>query len=188
MKEIKLTKDYSALIDDSDFEYLSLHKWRALVTRYKNNVKVYACTNKGEYMHRMITNCPKGMKVDHDDGNTLNNQKHNLRICTHTENLRNQVSSVKKYKGTEYKPKDKRFNAYIRVDKKSISLGYYKTEETAAYAYNVAALYYFKEFANLNKLDLNLVDFKDYNRYMLKKEAKLLASYFSHGKNLSSQY
>lgn len=194
MKEINLTKGFKVLVDDDDYEYLQFYKWRAHVIYYKGNrnkFKVYAQTRRNYQsisLHRLITKCPKGLLVDHIDGNTLNNQKSNLRICTYSQNLQNQVSCVKRYKGTDYKPKDKRFNATIRVNKKNISLGYYKAEETAAYAYNVAALYYFKEFANLNKLDLTLVDFEDYNRYMVKKEAKLIASYSTHNFFYHSQY
>ena len=40
-------------------------------------------------MHRIIMNCPDGKFIDHKDGNGLNNQKENLRICTKQQNSGN---------------------------------------------------------------------------------------------------
>ena len=53
-------------------------------------------------MHRQILNAPKGMVVDHKDGNGLNNRKSNLRLCTPAQNVRNRrpaLGSSSKYKG-----------------------------------------------------------------------------------------
>ena len=48
----------------------------------------------GSYMqaliHRMIMNPDASQQVDHIDGDRLNNQRSNLRLCTHSGNQRNQ--------------------------------------------------------------------------------------------------
>ncbi|MCH7719226.1 MAG: HNH endonuclease, partial [Chloroflexi bacterium] len=53
-------------------------------------------------MHRLITNAPKGLIVDHIDHNGLNNTRNNLRLCTPEQNdynRRPQKGSTSKYKG-----------------------------------------------------------------------------------------
>ena len=85
MKEITLTQGYIALVDDEDYDVLSQFNWSV-------KIKKYTCYAQGwnrKSMHRMIMRCPDNMEVDHRDGDGLNNQKHNLKVCTHLENIRN---------------------------------------------------------------------------------------------------
>jgi len=100
MKIIKLTKEKFTLLDDEDFDEINKFKWQATKTGYATrNTK-----GKTIRIHRLVMNAPKGMMVDHIDHNTLNNQKSNLRICTHTQNQQNQKNrqhgrGSSKYKG-----------------------------------------------------------------------------------------
>lgn len=103
-------------------------------------------------MHREILGLKKGEIGDHKDGDGLNNQRSNLRKCTHSENLRNakkrRGSHSSHYKGvTRCRNK---WRAVIKVDQKKYSLGNFTTEKEAALAYNVAATKYFGCFAYLN--------------------------------------
>ena len=90
--EIKL-KNKTVLIDDEDFEIANRSpSWFVM----KNSVgQIYFSNSKREMLHRLIVNCPKGKVVDHINGNTLDNRKENLRICSKLENQYNQ----KKHKG-----------------------------------------------------------------------------------------
>jgi hypothetical protein len=152
MKEMKLTKGKVMIVDDDMYEYLSQWKWQALST----NGKWYAYRNSGRraiYVHRLVADAPDGVKVDHKNGNGLDNRRENLRLATGSQNAQNsKVCSRNKlgYKGVYNN--GGRYRAQITVGNTKISLGQYGTPEEAALAYNRAAKEYFGEFANLNVL------------------------------------
>lgn len=108
------------------------------------------------YMHRAILDAPDGMQVDHINGDTLDNRRSNLRLVTPTDNMRAYRSPSKKtsqYRGV-FRYENNSLNpwvATITVNYKNIHLGYFKTEEEAALAYNKAAEEYFGEYAQLNQ-------------------------------------
>jgi len=96
MKEVGLTQNKVALVDDKDFEYLNQWKWHVLkdyLTYYAaRNIRLANGKQTSIRMHRVILNVPKGMVTDHIDHNGLNNQKANLRICDASENNMNRKS------------------------------------------------------------------------------------------------
>lgn len=155
MKLIPLTRGLFAQVDDEDYDYLMQWKWYAL----KNKNTFYAqrtITIKGkdlaEKMHRVIMKTSKEMEVDHMDHNGLNNQKTNLRNCTHVQNSQGRImrkhSSI--YKGVlVYKGK---IFARITAYGTRINLGVCETEEQSARRYNAAAQYFHGEFAHLNQI------------------------------------
>lgn len=57
-------------------------------------------TRKKELLHRFLTDAPKGMDVDHIDGNKLNNCDDNLRIVTRAENMQNLQSAYSSNEST----------------------------------------------------------------------------------------
>ena len=106
-------------------------------------------------MHRVIMDCPKGLVVDHIDGNTLNNRRSNLRICTFGENLRNQrprTNRIRKsaYKGVCWLETRQRWIANCGLDGKQYRSGHFRTEIEAAHAYDELAKRHHGEFASLN--------------------------------------
>jgi len=85
MKEIELTQGYVTQVDDEDYAVLSQFSW-SVSCRWNT---CYARGSHGKLMHRMIMQASDNMEVDHRDGDGLNNQRHNLKVCTHAENVRN---------------------------------------------------------------------------------------------------
>jgi hypothetical protein len=160
MKEIQLTQGKVALVDDEDFEYLKQFKW------YANNLKgkFYAVRSEWinkEYkgcllMHRVIMNPTKGLVVDHINGDTLNNQKNNLRNCTHADNIKNQKLSISNktgFRGVSWHKNNKVYESRIRSNNISYHIGSFNNPIDAAKAYNECAIKFHGEFANLNKID-----------------------------------
>ena len=148
MKEIKLTKGRVTLVDDEDYDYLVQWDWFAR----EYNDKYYAGRFKNKkmlYMHRLIMNTPDTIDVDHKDHNGLNNQRCNLRNCTRSQNMMN-VKKKYGYKGVSWFKHNDKYTSQIMFNYKNIHLGYYKTSEEAALAYNKAAIKYFGKFAYLN--------------------------------------
>lgn len=150
MKEIPLTKGYIALVDDDDYGWLMERKWCALISTNKQGRYVYAVSGCNPHlrMHRAILGAQHGELVDHIDGNTLNNQRLNLRKCTQAQNLRNAKKSrlnTTGFKGvTVYRGK---FQARIWGGGIRHFLGQFATALEAHEAYKKAALQYHGAFA-----------------------------------------
>lgn len=109
---------------------------------------------KSMYLHRFLTDCPKGKVVDHRDHNGLNCTIENMRVCTQKENLQHRrkfktKADSSKYKGV-YKYGQDQYMAKIAMDGKQQILGYFPNERQAATAYDVVAQKEYGEFAVLN--------------------------------------
>ena len=134
-----------------------LYKYNYLYVVIKRGVPYVKINlyNKRLYLHRLVIDAKKGEYVDHINGDTLDNRRCNLRICTNSENLRNsktRIDNTSGYKGVSYKKERKKYIAYININKKRIFLGYYNSKIDAAKAYNIGAKKYHGEFARLNKI------------------------------------
>lgn len=111
-------------------------------------------------LHRLLLGLtdPKTL-VDHRNGNSFDNRRHNLRICTNAANVRNQKGHrdkmYSKYKGVS-RYKDSKRNARspwcatIQHNRQRMHLGVFATAREAALAYDEAALRLHGEFARTN--------------------------------------
>lgn len=79
------TKD--ARFDMEDIEILKRCNWQV---RQSGRTFYVEQAREGK-VHRLLTNCPSGLEIDHVNGNGLDNRKSNLRITDHKTNMQNQV-------------------------------------------------------------------------------------------------
>jgi len=160
-KLISLTQGKFAIVDAEDYEALSQYKWYAKKSRGTyyavRGVRIYEdgeCVGvRHVLMHRVITNAPAGMVVDHRNHNGLDNRRENMRVCTREQNSHNQLpyrGTSCRYKGVTKHKKDGVFKANIRYKGKLNYIGRFKDADDAARAYDKAAKKFFGEFAYLN--------------------------------------
>jgi len=154
MKKISLGNGLFAKIDDDDFEKVSKCLWHIS----KSNYASATIKSKSVFMHRLIMKPPKNMVVDHKDGDRLDNQKSNLRICTQQENVFNQLKHCRttssQFKGVHWCNKTEKWLSKIRHKNKLYRLGEFIIEEQAARAYNIASEILRGEFGKPNEISL----------------------------------
>jgi hypothetical protein len=154
MKEIHLTREKVALVDDEDFEWLNQWKWcfdgRYAARRLENYGKKIR-------MHTVILQPTDGMLSDHKNRNELDNQRNNLRVCTKAQNQHNrgkQSNNRSGYKGVDYvaskQKRNKRWYAHIGYNGRNICVGYFLTPKEAAKAYDTKAIELYGKFADTN--------------------------------------
>ena len=158
MKKIDIsTKKYPdifALVDDEDYERINRWKWYSNKAGYAvREVKKGRFIKLTLRMHREILRYVGEKEVDHINNNKLDNQKINLRLCTHVENLMNKIkqsNNTSGYKGVSLHKKTGLWVAQLRYNGKRKLTKYFRNKEDAARAYNKSALENFGEFAHLN--------------------------------------
>lgn len=96
MKKIPLTQGKFTVVDDDVYKWASQLKWcfrKGTKTTNGYAGKTFSADHGLSgmmFLHHCIIGYPlNGLKVDHIDGNGLNNQKDNLRIVTIRENGQN---------------------------------------------------------------------------------------------------
>lgn len=146
---IPLFKKYNKLVGYA-ISNLSL-KNKLLVYKYHTRIfgkeNFYAISNNGISMHEIVMekNPPKGLVIDHINGQGLYNTEENLHHATYGLNSQNRpyCGSISKYIGVSKKNKSK-WTSQICINTKSIHLGSFDNEIDAAKIYDVYAIHYYK--------------------------------------------
>ncbi len=147
-----IIKGREVLVDDCDLAFVKSRSWQ-IYTRKDGRLSI--CGTNGA-MARALMAAPKGMQVDHKNGDGLDNRRENLRVCTHQQNQwnRKRAPGKSRYKGvTHYKrlaPSRKPWGARIEKDGHRRFLGHFRTQLEAALAYDAAAVQLFGEYAAPN--------------------------------------
>lgn len=154
MREIALAGGAIALVDDEDVDLVAPFRWSLLPRSYAagyamRQVRIDGSRRHTIYMHRVILGAPDGQWVDHKSGDTLDNRRANLRLCTRSQNQINRAPRPGKYKGV-FDVGRRRLIAKIKLHGRTRVLGWFDDAAEAARAYDRAARELFGEFARLN--------------------------------------
>lgn len=155
MKEIPISGGYVALVDEGDYDRItSVGAWMASPRPGHTTYAARSARKDGRwttvFMHSLIT----GWRlVDHVNGNGLDNRRSNLRPATPSQNQANRSTrrdSSSGFKGVYWYTDRQLWRARITANRKVRSLGYFRTAEAAARAYDEAALELFGAYARPN--------------------------------------
>lgn len=155
MKQIPLTRGMFALVDDADFESVNQFKW--CVQKSKKSFYAVRAVRRSDgkkslqYLHRFLISIKS--RLDHRDGDGLNNQRHNLRPATCAQNGANRKKTsggTSAFKGVHWTAANKPWQSRIQINGEREHLGNFESEQDAARAYDIAAKEKFGEFAKLN--------------------------------------
>ncbi len=142
-KEIKTSNGYIITVDDEDFSTSNSFRWIGKVDRksgavYASRTVRISAGRKttSAYLHRVLMSANRGEIVDHRNGNTLDNRRKNLRICTNSQNLMNrgkQKNNTTGFKGVSKVPYG--FRATLKIGGKQVWSKNFKTAQDASNAY-----------------------------------------------------
>ena len=103
------------------------------------------------FLHRLLTNCPDDMMVDHINRDPLDNRKSNLRIVSNQQNSMNkglQKRNTSGHKGVSWDKSKNKWYTYITVNYKLINLGRFSILEDAVEVRRQAEIKYFGDYRN----------------------------------------
>jgi hypothetical protein len=170
-KEIPLTRGFVTIVDDEDFEWASQFSWTAVKGRkdcyYAGRVaKVIrpdgTFRHTGRQMQRDLLDpemkLARSVLVDHRDKDTLNNQRHNLRLVDYSLSNRNRSlfkNNTTGYRWVQYRSDQNQFFFQIKARGRVHRAGrMFSDPHSAAEAANELAVKLFGEDA---KPMLNLI-------------------------------
>jgi hypothetical protein len=121
------------LVDPEDAFWLKFYPWH-ISGGYVSGCNPYSKPRR-VLLHRVILDAPPGLEVDHINGDKLDNRKDNLRLVNHAHNQQNRHGLNKRnrsgFRGVSWHSRDRRWQADLRANGRTVSLGYFDTVEAA---------------------------------------------------------
>ena len=165
---------YDFQIDIDDYEKVSDRHWR--VSHKKNKVYALSGSKKKQnivYLHNYILNYTytPGFEVDHIDGNSFNNRKSNLRVCTRLENIQNSGARLDNkigIRGITYNPEWHSYVVDFSHNKQRFYFPHWKTLEEAVYCRKFAEEHFGLWMLNRNPIALKHLILSDEEEIKIK--------------------
>ena len=131
---IPLTQGRETLVDAEDVEFLGKFNW--IWCQRGTKIGYAELPRTQGAIHRVILGQPKGLMVDHINGNSLDNRRKNLRAVSNRENQLNRQSHRSgRLCGTCYVKSSRKWQSSIKIDGSQKHLGVFKTEHEAHESY-----------------------------------------------------
>jgi len=156
--KITNTKIDGVLVDDVDVD-LNGSRWCLDNRQYVYRSIYGGGKQRNEKLHRLVLARMLGRSLqpgevgDHINGNKLDNHRSNLRVATHQQNAWNrapQRGSRSKYSGVWISNRSKRWAAFVKRDGVRYHIGYFDTDDEAAWMRDQWASTLHGEYARLN--------------------------------------
>lgn len=154
----KTSSGVEFLISASDLDAVKKYTWCISKTGYL----VANINGKTTKLHRYLLSPEPSVIIDHINGNTLDNRRGNLRLCSPKENSRNSKKKGKHNVATGVsKTKSGKFRARISVDRKEICLGTFQTAAEAIDARRKAEIQYFGNYSPMSSRNTSTRGFSE---------------------------
>lgn len=179
MKYIPLNHGKVTIVDDEDYDEMIKYPWKHFSVGNLHYVRRYVVdseTNKLKWilMHKQLLDS-KTVKVDHKNGNGLDNRKANLRCCTNSQSAANAKKKKNSFSNDLKGVSIFKIGTWVYYKCQTLKTMVFNDPVVCAYFYDVASIIKYKEFASNNNLNppKRLIEYVKKNIYNLKPHSKL---------------
>lgn len=133
------------IVDIEDAQVVLNSNWTVHESEINSYIRKSGTGDERILLHRLLTNCPDDMLVDHINGNGLDNRRSNLRVVDNKDNSRNTKINIRNTSGKSgvtYRNDTGMWRAKIGKDGKVIDLGSFSNKEDAISAREYAEIQY----------------------------------------------
>lgn len=187
MPQIELPNGSVTLVDAELIPIISAYKWHPAGSAgggfyARTNMKCLNGKSRPVMLHHVVIGFPLNkLQVDHINGDKLDNRRCNLRVVTPRQNIVNRCRHKNNhtgYKGVSFNKNKGKYSVQLGTVPKKKYIGLYDDKDTAAKAYDIAALKEFGDFARLNfESSRELFKDKKYVEFVCRSRSKVLMQY-----------